>query len=453
MSLIQWQSFGLRGNPYDTTALTEGGELGLKDAFIGRVAEREFLDGLLLSDRRLALAVCGDTGVGKTSLANYEKYLWKREMPKALFSFRREIEVSEALLTKPKFLLEIIASVIREIRLIDQDLLKEPVLAALDRMVDITDTLTISDTVSANLMGFGGELGSGKGIGASQPPSLPIATLEHYFSDMLSVIRTKKIGKRQYEGLIVHINNLDVLMKHCPDKVARFFDEIRDVLQTRDVYFLFLGPAHLYRDVIETNQRVKSVFSPVPLIVRPLEKQEVLRAFEERMRLLRSEGVQAIIKPVDDETIFKIYDLYEGDIRSIMTALSALLGQCTEYIGKTLSVNESALLLSEERWKRVERYGIKGEQREVLAAIVQQSAPFSKTEIARQLGKQASSMSQYYFPPLEKNGIIEEKERRGLSVYFELSVDYRPLRWVFDIRKKMEERIREARSEQASLFE
>jgi DNA-binding transcriptional ArsR family regulator len=453
MSVVNWQQFGLRGNPYDTTALTEGGVLALKDAFIGRTREREYLDGLLRSESRLALALCGDTGVGKTSLANYEKYLWKSEMPKRLFSFRREIEANEDLLSKPKFLLEIIASIIREIRLVDTELLKQPVLAKLDRIIDVTETIALSANISAEFMGYGGGIGGSKDIVVSQPLNLPTATIERYFTDVLSFLKGNKVGGKQYEGLIVHTNNFDVLMKYRPEQVMRFFDDIRDILQTRDVYFLFLGPKNFYRDVIDTNQRVKSIFSPAPLVVRPLEKKEVLLAFEERMRLLKSEGVAHFIKPVDDETVFKIYDLYHGDIRSIMTAISDLLGQYSERVGKQLSVDEAALLLSEERWKRIEQLGIKGEQREVLACIVKQPALFSKTDIAKQLNKQMSSMSQYYFPPLEDNGVIVEKERKGNSVYFGLSVDYEPLRWIFEMKQRAETRAQNITNAQASLFE
>ncbi len=452
MSSVNWQQFGLRGNPYDTTALTEGGVLDLRHAFIGRVQERELLDGLLREENRLALAVCGETGVGKTSLVNYEKYLWKQDASKPLFSFRREIEASEDLLQKSKFLLEIIASVIREIKLIDAGLLQEPIFSKLDRVVDMTEALSISANFSVDVMGYGVGIGGGKDTSVSRPLHLPVATLERYFMDMLDCICTQKIGGRQYQGLIVHINNFDVLMKYCPECVGRFFDDIRDILQTKNVYFLFLGPEHLYSDAIDMNRRVKSVFSPAPFFIYPLGKKEVWKAFEERMRLLQSDGVQHFIHPVDEETVSKMYDLYAGDIRSIMTAISDLLGQCADRVGKTLSVNDAALLLSEERWKRVAQFGIKGEQRMVLTAIVQQPGLFSKTDIARQLAKQTSSMTQYYFPPLAKHGIIVEKERRGQSVYFELAVDYQPLRWIFEMRRYAQERVLDLQGEQASLF-
>ena len=124
MNPINWQQFGLRKNPYDTLPLIEGGDLLIDKAFIGRSAERKFLDSLFESNNRICLTVCGDIGVGKTSLANFHKFIWKYTKEKLLFSFRREIEANNDLLNKKTFLIEIIGSVLREIRLLDPDLLK-----------------------------------------------------------------------------------------------------------------------------------------------------------------------------------------------------------------------------------------------------------------------------------------------------------------------------------------
>src|SRR3989339_1171826 len=131
MNTINWQQFGLRKNPYDTLPLIEGGDLAIDKAFVGRDKEREIVDSLLESNDRLCLTICGDVGVGKTSLANFQKFIWKYSKPKLLFSFRREIEANFDLLNKKNFLIEIIGSVIREIRLQQPDLLKEKLLMKL----------------------------------------------------------------------------------------------------------------------------------------------------------------------------------------------------------------------------------------------------------------------------------------------------------------------------------
>ena len=89
-------------------------------------------------------------------------------------------------------------------------------------------------------------------------------------------------------------------------------------------------------------------------MVNPLSKTEIVRAFEERMQLLKSEDVVSYIKPVEDEVIYRIYDLYNGDIRSIMASVIDMLGQYSEKLAKPLSINEAMLLLGKERWEKIE---------------------------------------------------------------------------------------------------
>ena len=138
MISINWQQFGLKKNPYDTLPLIEGGDLSINKAFVGRDSEKQFLDSLLESNNRLCLTICGDVGVGKTSLANFQKFIWKYTKSKLLFSFRREIEANRDLLNKKNFLIEIIGSVLREIRLLDPNLLKNDLLKKLSQIVDIS---------------------------------------------------------------------------------------------------------------------------------------------------------------------------------------------------------------------------------------------------------------------------------------------------------------------------
>src|SRR3989344_9420581 len=304
---INWQQFGLKTNPYDTDPLVDGGELPLQDAFIGRDGEREILSDLFESETNICLTLCGDTGVGKTSLANFQKFIWKNNTKNPLFSCRREVEASDTLLDKQSFLLEIIASVLREIKLLQPELLKEDLLLKLEQIVDISQMMTISGGLSANFSGFGGGINFSSDKKNSTPIKLSITSLEQHFLDLISFIKSNSIGGRIYRGLILHVNNFDVVFSNPRHKnlVTIFFNEVRDLLQTKDVYFLFLGPTDFYSQVIAKEQRIKSVFGRTPLILKPLSKTEVVEALAKRMNLLTSDGVKHYLKPIDDEVVFR----------------------------------------------------------------------------------------------------------------------------------------------------
>jgi hypothetical protein len=448
MNSINWQQFGLKKNPYDTLPLIEGGDISIDKAFVGRDKEKKIIDSLLESNDRLCLTICGDVGVGKTSLINFQKFIWKYSKQKLLFSFRREIEANFDLLNKKNFLIEIIGSVIREIRLLQPDLLKEELLKKLSQIVDISQTIALSG--GGSVFGFGLEAGGERKITA--PIQLSIAVLEEYFNNLVGFIKSNEIKGLNYSGLIVHVNNFDVVLKDEQSKgrVIDFFNEIRDILQTPDVYFIFLGPKCFFKDIIGASQRVKSIFFQTPLQLDPLSKTEIVKAFEERMDLLKSGDVQTYIKPVEDEVVYRIYDLYNGDVRSIMSSIIDIMGQYSEMLAKTLTIDEAMLLLGRERWEKIETaIKLTAEQKEILKFLASKEL-ISQKEIALLFNKAQSNVSGYYFKPLRDNNIIEEKEKIDKTPYYGLTTDYIPLKWLVRAENEIKKDI-EIKSQQLDL--
>ena len=452
---INWQQFGLKKNPYDTLPLIEGGDIPINQAFVGREKEKALIDGLIESDDRLCLAVCGGVGVGKTSLINFEKFLWKytKTEKKYLFSFRREMEANVSLLDKKGFLLEIIGSILREIRLLEPKLFeREQLLQKLSILVDITQTASIS---------FGGSLASvglnlGSETSTNHPVQLTATILEEFYAQILKFIRTHDIAGMRYSGLIVHVNNFEIVLNSEAEmaKVKQFFNEVRDLLQLPDVYYIFIGPESFFRDVISTIPRVKSIFFQNALSINPLNKSEIIQAFDERMKLLKSDNVKEIIKPVEDELVYKLYDVYNGDIRSIMFALRSILMKGPEIFSRTISVDEGLVLLSSELWDRIKNTTkLSPEQLKVLTYLVDTSRNISQVEAAKILKKQESNISSYYFKPLKMAGIIEEKEIKGKYKYWGLTQEYFPLTYLLNAQKKLTQDLnREIKKGQRTLW-
>jgi len=454
MNPINWQQFGLKKNPYDTLPLIEGGDLLIEKAFIGRDSEKKFLDSLFKSSNRVCLTVCGDVGVGKTSLANFHKFIWKYTKEKLLFSFRREIEANNDLLNKKTFLIEIIGSILREIRLLDPDLLKNELLKKLSQIVDISQTIALSGGFSGGAAGFSFGLDASKEKVTTMPIQLSATILEEHFADLVNFIKNNKIKGKKYSGLIVHVNNFDIILssEKGREMSISFFDEIRDILQTSDVYFLFLGPKNLFKDIISARKRIKSIFYQTPLLIHPLSKSEIAKAFEERMQLLKSDDVDSYIKPVEDEVIYKIYDLYNGDIRSIMASVVDLLGQYSEKLAKPLSANEAMLLLGKERWEKIENIvKLTHEQKEILKYLASAEKFISQKEVVKMFKKTQSNVSGYYFKPLKENNIIEQKNVDQRTPYYGLTADYVPLKWLMNSQKEINKSIEE-KSKQLPLL-
>ena len=442
MQNINWQQFGLKKNPYDTIPLVEGGDLPIQKAFVGREREKGFLDNLFESENRSCLTICGNVGVGKTSLANFQKVVWKYNKSKLLFSFRREMEACDELLNKKNFLIEIIGSVLREIKLLQPELFKNELLIKLNQVVDINQTISISAGVSA--YGFGIDAGKEKAL--SQPIQFPIATLEEYFISLVEFIKNNEISGHKYSGLIVHVNNFDVVLMDSKKKknVISFFNDVRDILQTPDVHFIFIGPNNFFKDIISSQRRVKSIFSQIPLKLNPLGKSEIVLAFEERMKILKSNDVAYYIKPVEDEVIFRLYDIYQGDIRLIMTAIKGILNQCSNKAAKSLSTSEAILLLGKELWHNIEMAmasELTEERKRVLYYLIEKGK-ISKKDVALKFKKDSSNVSGYYFKPLKEADIIEEIEKEGNIKHWGLTQKYIPLKWLSESQKNVQQNIK-----------
>src|SRR3989338_11246917 len=69
-----WELYGLKTNPFSTSPLlVQGGILPI-DCFFGRDAELKRLSRVFSSGGGNRLLVCGDVGVGKTTLVNFARY-------------------------------------------------------------------------------------------------------------------------------------------------------------------------------------------------------------------------------------------------------------------------------------------------------------------------------------------------------------------------------------------
>jgi hypothetical protein len=444
---IDWSSLGLRKNPYDTNPLQEGGDVSMNTLFIGREEERGLLDGFFASEDGGCSVVCGDVGVGKTSLVNFEKFDWKTvARPRFLFSSRSELQATRDSLTKQKFLLNSIASLLREISLIDPELSeKEGLLTRLSLIIDVVNQIDRSMGVSTPILGISG----GYGHSVSQPIQLSDIALESWFKDLITLIRSHEVAGKHYEGVVIHMNNFDIMTKSKEDVriVVQFFNEIRDILQIPYVFFVFIGPLNFFQSVIYPEPRVSGIFPRSPIILQPLSKTQLIEAVDRRLDAFRAQGIPRAIKPVSDDVISKLYDIYNGDVRAIFNSLKQLVERAGESFVKTLGLDEAITLLSEIRSGELNKFS--PTECLVLDEFIQASGPLTQTQIAERLKKQPS----YVIATVSKFknlGVVDVVERVGKNKLLDLTPNYQCLRENKRAQERMRDRMR-ATASQLSL--
>lgn len=404
-----WEAYGLQGNPFTTNPLAEGGFLPIEKTFIGRVEELQTLSNSMEEDR-CTVFINGHVGVGKTSLLNFHKHLARNTSPSFFLAPRRELEATRSLLNKREFLMEVLSAIYGEIKLLDsKKSAQDDFIKNIAAMVDFASLVELTTTASMSVGGF-------VGIDATEsrrmvpPMQLTIVQIERVLHDLIAWIRQQKIGDKHYAGVIIHMNNFDVVLQENIQEVRRFFNEIRDTLQMPYLYSFFLGPSHFYEEVVQQNARLRAISSS-PIFVKPLSKTELNDAIQRRYDFLRSNDKNiGFIPPVSPQTVSRLYDVYNGDIRSVLAGCHELVVGAGGR-ARTLDVNEALAILGKVKWFEAEKRGIQTDELKlVLKYIASKPEGVTQKDVSKALGKATSNVSGYYFAPLKKAGLIEEGE-------------------------------------------
>ena len=201
--------------------------------------------------------------------------------------------------------------------------------------------------------------------------------------------------------------------------MKRFFDEIRDYLQERDIYFIFVGYTGMFQKIIVPLERVRSIFFGQPINLAPLTREEVHYAIERRYKLLALEQ-KKFIRPIDDTLIDYLYNIFSGKIRFIMDAITTVVTHLPEGITGTLSSEAAQQVLKQLTQQRIGNLLTEAEQNILRMAI--RKKLFSNSSLAKAAGKSKQSITKY-LNCFKDNNFIYQKERKGRNVYYEIAPD------------------------------
>ena len=417
-----WEIYGLKGNPFNVRALSLVSEtlLPISKAFVGRSSTtREFqlLTNVLRNPGGTCLAVEGEIGIGKTTFVNYHRYLWEREARDKLFTSVNEIGVS-ADWTIKDFLMNILDNLITKLlsirngkRIINENSIFQEIMI-LSRVY-----FNKSYQFEAGVSGF---LGVNFGLGKNEIISVPDISetqLLWYLHQMVTEI--KKLG---YAGIFLHFDNLELIARKKTGQLQNFLEEIRDSLQTPDVYFVFVGYRGFFSKIIAPLERVRSIFFGHPIYLPPLTQAQVLEAIEKRYQLLSN--AKSFIKPVEDVFIIYLYKLFKGKIRFIMDAMNTLIPNLGISKPVTLSAFEASKYLLEITLARLTFLNRK--DREILEFAVCQDT-FTNKQLCQQFDMPSGNVSRI-LKTLQEADLIYVSHQTGQYTYYRVSEELKILK-------------------------
>jgi phosphoserine aminotransferase len=94
---------------------------------------------------------------------------------------------------------------------------------------------------------------------------IPNTQLLDYTRRFVEMCRNK--GHR---GVVFHLENFEILLDEGVTRCRSFLDDIRDILQLQDTYFILVARSGFFQKVISPLPRVRSIFHSHPIHIPPL---------------------------------------------------------------------------------------------------------------------------------------------------------------------------------------
>lgn len=403
-----WERYGFQGNPFSPKALTASSKsiLPIAKAFVGRditSSESLHLTNVLRNPGGGRLVIEGDIGVGKTSFTNYHRFLWMNEAKDKLMTSVSEISVAGCWETKD-FLFAILTNLINRIILLKGE--KFVLNHKLFRELFLLNKVFFDSTyqLDVNIFGTGGGFSKDVYI---HTPNITETQLVIYFESLV-----EEILKLGYKGIFLHFDNLELISQRDTKQVQRIFEEIRDVLLIDNVYYIFVAKKGFFSKVISPLERVRSIFYGWPVLIEPLRQSQVIEAVNRRYELLAI-SKKHFIKPVEDDCIKHLYDLYEGKIRFVMDSLNNLLSHYPLITTSTLSYKELSPLLYRITKERLELRLTPKEIKILTAASC--FKVFTNQNLAEETGVKKQNMSKYIKKFLNLNYIYIQNDTTNIK--------------------------------------
>ncbi len=409
-----WLRYGFVDNPFDTRALSHTSNFPIGKAYVKRKNYNEIgglFDYFLRIPNGGRIIVEGDSGVGKTTFVNFHKASWRgMQTREKLFSPETEISVNEDWNIE-NFIFNALGSLVGQIRL---DIGERK----FNKHKFLKEILSFSGVLFQTIPGISTNIGIptlfSVGGSVSKTTSVTIgknieSQLQQYLNKTIEFIMG--LG---YRGVILHFNNMELLQHKNTSELKGLFEGIRDVLQTANIYFVFIGGKGLYNKIIMPNTRVRSIFYDEPIVIPALDLENLKEIIDRRYKL--SSKRSDFVKPVSDGVLEYLHTCFGGRIRDIMNTITNLISRIPEGVIKTITLDEvkPKLLAIEEQ--KLRRQDFSETEIEFLKVLLELDK-FSNSELASKLGKSKQYINKY-LSEFRKNEVIVKFEKMGRNIIY-----------------------------------
>lgn len=363
-----WHKYNLKSDPYFLQALANE-KLDLLRGQSRLSAANEILTHIHSGGSPILLLESGP-GVGKTTLVNYVKAHLADSGE--FFVYPRTIEIS-AESTRETVAAEYLCAM--TLAAITND--KEFDWAQDARWIQASQYITdVADS---------GQLGSsftfaGFGVEFTNTRARQLARVLPWdtWRVLIENIAGAMLDRRQ--GFVVHLDNIDAVSDNDPGKVRQLFDEIRELLLTPGVTTIIAANPSFRSEVIADRQRILDVLT-VLASFRELTPEEFTEVVSARYDYFAEPGKKAI-KPITDDGMRRLYELFDGDLRNTFNVARAAVIQAALMRGERTLAFDDVLVLYSQKLSDLFNTLAPSEQRIVRHLLSETSGP-SQAEVRR----------------------------------------------------------------------
>ncbi len=391
-----WELYGLKTNPFSTSPLLVKGGLIPIESFSGRKEELARLLKIFRSDGGSRTLVCGDVGVGKTSLVNVARFQANNG---GFFTPFKEIGVQEDW-DSDKFIVNTLYAIYATIKLISERPIQNETYEKLKNLVELNNIETKTG-IGLNV----GIVGANLTQNSKSPSITSNIALFDFFQEVVKEIK-KKTGK----DIIIHYNNLELLKEKS---IRRIFEDLRDFFQTDFVHFVFVGNLTVH-SIFQSMPRFSSIINDTPILLNELTFEEIDLIITTRLEKLQILHLK-YVTPFTKDALRVLFDLYSGNIRNILNSLQTAVVEATKERAVKLDKNSIAIILKEIVKKRY-LGELQPKPKELLMEAVKYNEITNK-RLSELTQIQRSNVSTYT-KLLESRGCIYVRRKDGKDKYW-----------------------------------
>ena len=219
-----------------------------------------------------------------------------------------------------------------------------------------------------------------------------------------------------FEGVVVHINNLETMVDRAPEALEKTLHDARDLFQTPGCHFVFVAPPGFTTNVLGRIEALRTIVPNIPIVVEPFTAPDLGHAIQ--VRYEHAKQTPQYKHPIAPQVALRLYEMTGGSLRAAFQTIDSWVELLDPVRAATAQgLDDLAAVL--KPYFQVELARLPQREQDVLAAGMKLGDPFRQKEIAGAMDAEQSYVSTL-MTKLEEKGFILFERQDGTSKWYRL---------------------------------